>query len=104
MNKPKRSRTARREMERKVERLAKDRERLFGHEPGGSAERPIEVDSAAVVEVRARSVPCPTCGGEHDVNEHAAVTTRGDRLREVKLRCRRCGASRSLWFRLPVLN
>ena len=61
MGKPKRERTLRRESARKAERLARNRERLFLLELGGSPERPIDVDSAAVVEIRARGVPCPRC-------------------------------------------
>jgi hypothetical protein len=104
MVKPKRERTLRRESARKAEGLARDRERLFAFGLGGSAARPIDVDSAAVVEIRARSVPCPRCASEHAVDEHAAVSTHGDRLREARLRCRKCGSRRSLWFRLPVFN
>jgi hypothetical protein len=102
--KPRRSRTARREADRTLARARGDRERLFAREPGGSAVRPISVPSASVVELRAGSTPCPRCGGEHAVEEHAAVTETGVRLREVRLRCRACGARRSMWFELPVLH
>jgi DNA-directed RNA polymerase subunit RPC12/RpoP len=104
MGKPKRERTLRRESARKAERLARNRERLFLLDLGGSPERPIDVDSAAVVETRARGVPCPRCESEHAVDEHAAVSAHGERLREVRLRCRKCGSRRSMWFRLAVLN
>jgi transposase-like protein len=104
MAKPKRERTLRRELARKVQVLARNRERLFLLEVGGSPERPIDVDSAAVVEIRAMGLRCPQCGGEHTVDEHAAVSVRGGRVREARLRCRKCGSRRSLWFRLPVLN
>jgi transposase-like protein len=103
--KPKRARTVRRETLREAVSFARDRERLFALEPGGSPERPIEVDAVSVIELRAVAVACPRCDGEHRVEEHAAVTTRsGGRLREVRLVCRACAARRSLWFRLPVLN
>jgi transposase-like protein len=49
-------------------------------------------------------VPCPFCGGDHEVVEHASVTGPSGRLREAKLRCRKCGSARSLFFRLPVPN
>ena len=104
MSKPKRERTARREAARRAERLGRAREQLFVREPGGAPDRPIEVDSAAVVEIRARSVRCPRCQGEQAVEEHSAVSPGGNRLREVRLGCQQCGARRSLWFRLPVLN
>lgn len=102
--KPKRARTVRRASARKAEEFARSRERLFALTPGGSPDKPIDVESAAVVEIRARGVACPRCEGEHAVDEHAAVSAHGERLREARLRCRKCGSRRSLWFRLPVLN
>jgi transposase-like protein len=97
---PARPRNARRRLERAAEKLERDRERLFVLSPGGSAERPIAVEAAAVVDVRALSVPCPRCEGPHELVEHAAVLAGGERLREARLRCRRCGTRRSLFFRL----
>jgi len=104
---PKRGeRTALRGQERARAKLQKDRERLFVLEPGGRPERPLEAQSAAVVESQATSVPCPRCGGSLEVIEHAALVQQGVRLREAKLRCRQCGSKRSLWFRIapPSLN
>jgi len=101
---PKRARTERREDERRLAALGRDAERLFSRGPGGSPERAIDIDSVAIVEPRSRSTPCPRCGGEHSVDEHAAVTLDDRRLREAKLRCRRCGTTRSLWFRLRMLH
>lgn len=96
-------RSARREAERALEQLRADRERLFALEPGGDGARPIHVSSAAVIEGQAIAVPCPRCGGAHELTEHAAVTLHGVRLREAKLRCRQCGSRRSLWFKIvPV--
>jgi hypothetical protein len=94
------ARTQRRAFERAEQSLAKDRQRLFELEVGGSAGRPIEVSSASVVETHALSVPCPLCSGPHEVVEHAAVVDQGVRLREVRLRCRQCGSRRTLFFRL----
>ncbi len=104
---PKRSeRTVRRAQERSEERLRSDRERLFLLEPGGNPERPIAVQSAAVIESHATSVPCPLCAANQEVREHAARVHQGVRLREAQLRCRQCGSTRSLWFRIvgPSLN
>jgi hypothetical protein len=75
-------------------------ERLFGLEPGGSAERPLLVGTASVVEAHAEAVPCPRCLGRHELQEHLAVTLNGVRVRQVRLRCRQCGSRRSLWFRI----
>jgi hypothetical protein len=102
--KPKRARTVRREAARAAADLARDRERLFALDPGGSPERPLDVPAVSVIELRAATVACPRCDGEHRVEEHAAVTSGGVRLREARLACRSCGSRRSLWFRLPVLN
>jgi len=104
---PKRSdRTLRREQERVKERLKEDRERLFALEAGGSPERPLDAPSAAVIESHALSVPCPLCGANHELVEHSAHVKNGVRLRETKLRCRQCGSTRSLWFKIvgPSLN
>ncbi len=103
-SKPKRARTERRELVRRLERLGREKERLFAREAGGSPEHPLEVDSASVVDVRARATPCPLCDREHTVEEHRAVEHAGARLREARLVCRSCGSRRSLWFRLPVVN
>lgn len=100
MAKKTRPRGQRRETERAHSKLSKARQRLFELEVGGSAERPLPVVSAAVVETHAESVPCPLCQNKHEVVEHVAVTRLGVRLREARLRCRQCGTSRSLWFRI----
>lgn len=98
---PKRSdRTVKREQERAASKLKEDRERLFALEPGGNPDRPLDAISAAVIETHAASVPCPRCGGLHEVVEHTATVHRGVRLRETRLRCRQCGSQRSLWFRI----
>ncbi len=97
-----RARTQRRVEERDARRLVRDRERLAALERGGAAERPIEVPSAAVIEVRARSLPCVQCEGEYDVGEHRSEGG----LRVVAVRCRRCHVGRDLWFRIapPMAN
>ena len=100
MGKKPRSRTKRRESARDVDKLQAARERLFQLEIGGTPERPLSVASAAVVEAHAESVPCPRCSGKLDVSEHIAVTVNVVRLREARLRCRQCGTTRSLWFRI----
>ncbi|HEX3597144.1 MAG TPA: hypothetical protein VHU80_18680 [Polyangiaceae bacterium] len=102
---PKRARTARRESARAASQLSRDREKLSRLEPGGRPEAPLDVPSSSVIETRAAAVPCPRCDGTQVVEEHAAVTgPSGSRLREARLRCRRCGSQRSLWFRLPLPN
>lgn len=94
--KPPRARTARREQAQKARKLVHQLDRLAELAVGGSEERPIEVTSAAVIEPRARSTPCPLCAGELDLVEHAAL--RG--LRPVQVKCRQCHTARTLWFKL----
>lgn len=93
----KRPRTDRRVAERAAKKLVRDRERLFELSPGGSRERPIEVTSAAVIEVRVGAMPCAQCDGPYRIREHAAPAAG---LRRVDVTCRTCGAPRALWFRI----
>jgi len=95
-------RAARRESERKLERLSLDRERLASYEKGGAPERPIEVESASEVEVIARGVRCVHCATVVGVEEHLAETISGQRLRIARVRCPACGGRRSIYFRLSA--
>ena len=94
----KRARTSRREAERAAEKLADAREKLAHLEQGGSAERPIRVDSASQIELRVESMPCARCEGELRVREHVARVVNGHSLRMVDARCKRCGAKREVWL------
>lgn len=103
------ARAARRATERRDQKLAKDLERLAMLEPGGAADRPIEVVSASEVEVHARSMPCPVCGGAVRVEEHTAetVTLGGGgapaiaaRVRVATVACVVCRRRRRVFFRL----
>jgi len=96
MAKKRPERTARRASERAARQLVRDREKLAALLPGGSRERPIAVESAAVIEVRAHATPCPQCDSELRVREHR---TEGG-LRVVAVTCTRCAAKRELWFKL----
>lgn len=92
-----RPRTERRQHERAARELVRDRQKLAALELGGSAERPMEVASSSVIAVRARSQPCPLCGGtlriEHETAESAT-------LRACDMSCGSCGIGRKLWFRI----
>jgi len=94
-----RKRTSRRAQEREARQLVRDREKLAALVPGGSAERPIVVTSAAVIEVRANAQKCPQCDGWYSIDEHAAPSAG---LRRVDVTCRQCHVSRSLWFRIVI--
>ena len=97
MAKKRPERTAKRAAVRSARQLVRDREKLAALVPGGSAERPIAVDSTAVVEVRVRSLVCPQCEGTYRVNDHTAPAAG---LRQVAVTCTRCHVSRDLWFKL----
>jgi hypothetical protein len=98
-----RPRTEARIRERDARRLVRDRQKLALLEPGGAAERPIEVTSSSVIAVRARSIRCPLCDGELRMDEELAESAT---LRAAQMTCVRCGVRRSLWFaiRAPLLN
>ena len=93
----KRPRVSRREAERAARKLVQDREKLAAMSPGGARERPIEVTSSAVIEVRTLGMPCPQCAGQFQIRAHEAP---GSGLRRVDVTCRQCSARRSLWFRI----
>lgn len=82
---------------REAEHLRSRREARM---PGGSPEHPIEVASAAVIEPRATSLPCPRCGGPAHVDEHEVEGHGTERLRVTRMRCGTCGHRRPLYFML----
>jgi uncharacterized protein with PIN domain len=96
----KRSRTERRARERDARKLVRAREKLAALSPGGAPERAIEVASASVVEVKARALPCPQCGGGLRLIEHEAEQVDGQSLRAARMSCERCTAPRIFWFRI----
>lgn len=78
------------------------RSRREARMPGGSPNHPIEVASAAVIEPRAASLPCPRCGSPAHVDEHRVEAADGGggerRLRVTEMRCGTCGHRRPLYF------
>ena len=97
---PKRKRTVVREAAREAEKLLAAREKLAALEDGGSAERPIAVPSASLVESRALAARCLACEGALELVEHRAVHHEGALVREVIARCRTCGRARTQWLRV----
>lgn len=87
---------------REAEALAQEAEHLRSRRearmPGGSPAHPIEVASAAVIEPRASSLPCPRCGSPAHVDEHVVEGHGDDRLRVTNMRCGTCGHRRPLYF------
>lgn len=98
--KPASARTLRRSDERFSEKVAQDRIRLARLSQGGSADRPIPVESSSLVELRASALECPRCGGEPRVDEHTAHAVGDDVLRAATTRCKQCGFERTVWFRI----
>jgi len=68
--------------------------------PGGSPTRPLDVDTPPLVDVIAAATPCPLCSGSVRLDEHAAQTIDGVRLRVARVTCTSCGVARDLYFRL----
>ncbi len=99
--KPAAPRAERRAALRDSEKLARQRERLAALEPGGGPARPIEVPSASLVESRALASPCLRCGAaEARLEGHEAASAGGLIVRTLRTRCGRCGAPRTLYFRV----
>ncbi|MDX2167433.1 MAG: hypothetical protein SF182_10235 [Deltaproteobacteria bacterium] len=95
-----RGRAQRRLRDRAQQRLAQEIEQLAQLEDGGSPERPIPVDSVAVIELRATANPCPLCGGPLKLEAHTAEAIDGVRLRVAAVACTLCGSQRAVYFRL----
>ena len=93
-------RAERRALARSAARLARGREKLASLEAGGSPERPIEVESASQIEPHALALTCLRCDGPNRLEEHAAESVDGERLRVVRMTCARCAARRAVWFRI----
>ncbi len=80
--------------------VAAARERLARLEPGGSAERPIDVESASQIEPRALGTPCLRCDGPYRLDDHTV-----DRdVRVVSVHCGHCGAGRVLYYRVAMAS
>jgi hypothetical protein len=95
-----RARTQRRVDERAARQLVRDRERLAALEPGGTPDRPIAVETPAVIEAQVADQPCIQCTGRLRVDEHAVDVHGGVHLRVVRARCLGCGTPRVRWFKV----
>lgn len=101
-----RSRTDRRRVERDERKLLESKVRLAKLTEGGSEARPINVESASVIERRATTFPCLACDHHTHVVAHDAIHSGEARLRQVTVGCTRCGTRRMLFFKIsgPSLN
>ena len=99
-------RTLARARARAQQQLVRDLEQLARLEPGGAPERPLPIESPALVEPIANAHPCPLCQGALRLDEHAVQEVGGELLRVAHLTCTTCGTNRRLWFRLaaPAIN
>jgi hypothetical protein len=95
-----RPRTEERQRARQREKLYDARLKLALLEPGGSADRPLDVSSASVVESRAEAEPCLRCNKPMRATDHTTAESPNGLLRKVKLQCRDCGAMRELYLRI----
>lgn len=82
----------------------RDLDRLARLVPGGAAERPIEIDTPPLVEVMTAAAACPLCAGSFRLDEHAAETIDGVRLRVARVTCTTCGIAREFFFRLREVH
>ena len=103
MAKKTRPRGERRVRERAARQLVRDRQKLAALSPGGAAERPIDVPSAAVIPLRARATPCPLCEGALGIEHESAESRAGRLVHAVHVSCARCGVPRTLWFHVVGL-
>lgn len=83
-----------------VDRRLFEREQDARRLPGGTRENPIDIETPSVVEPIAGREKCLRCAGDLRLEEHAAETHDGDRLRVARMKCAQCGRDRELFFRL----
>lgn len=95
-----RSRTSRRAEERRAKKIRDDLEKLAHLEEGGAPDRPIRISSPVQVDARTEATPCPLCQGRLQLDEHAAETFEGERIRVARCHCVECGTSREIYFHL----
>ncbi len=94
----KRARSERREAARRLDKLVRDKKKLIALEPGASADNPIEVRSASVIDTHARSLDCPRCGPHYRIVDQTARVSGALVRRILQLRCARCGEGREVHF------
>lgn len=82
--------------------MVRERERLARAEVGGRPGNAVKISTASLVELHARSRPCPLCGGTMRIEEHTAETIDEERLRIAHVVCVACGVSRKIYFRIVV--
>ncbi|HTL33680.1 MAG TPA: MJ0042-type zinc finger domain-containing protein [Kofleriaceae bacterium] len=94
-------RTQKRDREREVKQLVRDREKLAAHARGASLDKAIEVSSAAQIEIRVNAQRCPQCDGDYKIVDHRSSGQGG---RPVDVKCNVCGMPRTIWFQIVEPN
>ena len=94
----KRPRSVRRTSAREIERLVRDRRKLFLLDRGGTVEHPIEVSSSSVIEPHARALECARCGPKLRIVDQVARVIHERVRRVVSLRCTQCGGERTVHY------
>ncbi len=94
-------RKARRLLEHHVASL-RDRDLNVRSQPGGSPDRPVIVETAAVILGRAARFRCGQCTGALRFTDHMPVLINAARRRRVDAQCSLCGARRSIWFEIVM--
>lgn len=82
------------------DREARERIEAAMKTPGATAENPLEVTTASLVESVATTLPCVVCGEAVIAEDHSVDTTGAEPLRKVDVHCRRCGHRRPLYVRI----
>jgi hypothetical protein len=91
-----------RKLSRSDQKIADARVKLAALQEGGAPERPIVIESASLVEVRAESLLCPRCSERLECKEHLAEEIDGVSLRVARMQCRACAAPRVVYFRIQA--
>ncbi len=96
----KRPRAERREKARALEKLGRAVDRAAAEQPGGAADRPLRVSTAALADRTAAAQGCPRCKGTVDLAGEAVEFRGGEQLRRFEIVCRRCETRRTVWIAL----
>ena len=84
--------------------LVRDLERLARLAPGGAPDRPLPLETPSQVEPIVEATACPLCRADVRLEQHAAETHDGTRLRAAHVRCTTCGVARTIYFQLKTVS
>ena len=101
--KKKRPRTHRRQLQRKLDKLAAQRRKLYALEAGGHIDRPIEVAATSQIDGLVRGMRCAGCDEPVRIEHETATVHAGRVTRSLRLKCRQCGELRNAYFAVRAL-